>query len=218
MLASRLTACTKKLALETKVRDAAANLANINPNLKRVSKQSSDQLETSNRKVEAAQRELWRVSERASEVHNRLLQHRAAVLSHSVRDLERKVQAGQGGGLGGLGGGSVAIGGGDGSTSGWSTPVTGMGTSTAPLSPTSSVTSAGGSSKARFDGVHLFAGHENAVVPKRPRPPMTLADVAVMEEQLRVTRESLKQAEALHVAAVQELERIRAEKENTRLR
>lgn len=32
---------------------------------------------------------------------------------------------------------------------------------------------------------------------------------------MRVTRESLKQAEALHVAAVQELEMIRAEKENT---
>lgn len=41
---------------------------------------------------------------------------------------------------------------------------------------------------------------------------MMLADVAEMEEQLGMARESLKQAEALHVVLVQELKMIRAEK------
>lgn len=90
VLASRLVAMNKKVALETKMRDAAVSLSKLNATSKAVSKQTSEQLDTANRKLEAAQKELWRMSERAGEVQRKLLEHRAGVLSHSVRALERK--------------------------------------------------------------------------------------------------------------------------------
>ncbi|KAF8204781.1 hypothetical protein BJ912DRAFT_939289 [Pholiota molesta] len=77
VLSSRQEAMTKKLALETKIRDAALSL--------------SKQLDAANRRVDTAQRELYKVSDRASDVHRRLMEHRAAVLSFSVRTLEKKI-------------------------------------------------------------------------------------------------------------------------------
>ncbi|OSX59393.1 hypothetical protein POSPLADRAFT_1150078 [Postia placenta MAD-698-R-SB12] len=83
VLSSRLVAASKKLALETKIRDAALSLSKANASFKNVSKQTSEQLDTASRKVELAQKELWRISERANEVQRKLLEHRAGVLSHS---------------------------------------------------------------------------------------------------------------------------------------
>ncbi|TFY58117.1 hypothetical protein EVG20_g8274 [Dentipellis fragilis] len=138
VLSSRLEAMRKKLALETKIRDAAINLAKVNVAHKRVSKQSSEQVDTANKKVETAQRELWRVLERTNDVYRRLLEHRAAVLGFSVRELERKTATNNGNGAGAE------------TASGYSTP-----SRSTQLSPVSSVTSASISSKARFDGAHL---------------------------------------------------------------
>ncbi|KAF9814377.1 hypothetical protein IEO21_05111 [Rhodonia placenta] len=75
VLSSRLVAASKKLALETKIRDAALSLSKANASFKNVSKQTSEQLDTASRKVELAQKELWRISERANEVQRKLLEH-----------------------------------------------------------------------------------------------------------------------------------------------
>ncbi|TFY80514.1 hypothetical protein EWM64_g3500 [Hericium alpestre] len=171
VLSSRLVAMRKKLALETKIRDAAINLAKVNVASKRASKQSSEQVDTANRKVDTAQRELWKILERASDVHRRLLEHRAGVLSHSIRDLERKA-------------GTESTAGGN--ESGYSTP-----SRSAQISPVSSVTSMSISSKGRFDGAHLFAGHEGAVVPRRARPPPTAADMLTLEQRVKQLMDEL---------------------------
>ena len=91
MLSTRLAGLQKKLALETKLRDAAESLSRANASLKGTSKQSSEQLENANRKVDTTQKELWRISEKSGEVNRRLLEHRAGVLSYSVRSLEKQL-------------------------------------------------------------------------------------------------------------------------------
>ncbi|EJD48518.1 hypothetical protein AURDEDRAFT_112954 [Auricularia subglabra TFB-10046 SS5] len=90
VLASRVEALTKKLALETKIRDAALSLQNLNQSHKRMSKPTTEQLDVANRKVDNAQKELYRVSERANEVRRKLLEHRAGVLAFSLRAMEAK--------------------------------------------------------------------------------------------------------------------------------
>jgi hypothetical protein len=50
---------TKKLALETKICDAALSLFKVNASHKRVSQQTTDQLNAANSHVESAQKEYW---------------------------------------------------------------------------------------------------------------------------------------------------------------
>ena len=154
MLSSRLDAMTRKLQLETKIRDAAVSLSKANASYKNVSKQTTEQVEAGNRKIESVQADLWRISERANGVQRRLLEHRAAVLSHSVRSLEKKIAPPDG----------------DSTTSGYTSP-----SRSSQMSPTSSsVTSMTTvSSKGRFE--HFFAGHSDAVVPHPLRHPAQLA-------------------------------------------
>ena len=150
ILSSRVGALQRKLATETKIRDAAQNLARLNASSStsstpsssttRISRQSTTALETSERKVDAAQTELWRVQERAANVSRRLLEHRAGVLASALEAAER-TQAGD-----------------DQDT-----------VIEDPLSPISSM-SGGGALAPKFDGAHLFAGHEGAVVPSRQQP------------------------------------------------
>ena len=83
----------KKLKLEIKIRDAASSLAKVNAANRSVSKQSSEQLDISNRKVENTQKELWKLSERLNEINKKLLEHRAGVLSFSLKSLEAKMAA-----------------------------------------------------------------------------------------------------------------------------
>ena len=90
-MSSRLGAMTKKLALETKIRDAALSLCKVNAPHKKISQQTTDQLNAANARVESAQKEYWKVSNRASEVHKKLMEHRAGVLSFSVRSMEVKL-------------------------------------------------------------------------------------------------------------------------------
>ncbi|CAK5262898.1 unnamed protein product, partial [Mycena citricolor] len=89
-LMTRQGSLTKKVTLETKIRDAALSLSKVNASHKTVSKQSEEQLEASNKRVAAVQLELQRITERTNEVNRRLLEHRAGVLSYSVRSMERK--------------------------------------------------------------------------------------------------------------------------------
>lgn len=184
---------TKKLNLETKIRDAAISLSKVNASHKRISKQTDEQLDSANRRVETAQRELWRVSERANEVHRKLLEHRAGVLGFSVRNLEKQ----------------VAKGADDTDESGYSTP-----NRSSQMSPTpSSITSASTSSKARFDGAHLFAGHADALVPKMPKGQLSKADAAAIEAKLKTANQAMNATTQKQADLTRELNHLRLEKE-----
>lgn len=147
ILTSRVGALQRKLATEIKIRDAAQTLARLNASSSaspasssRISRQSTTALGAAERKVETAQTELWRVQERAANVGRRLLEHRAGVLATALAAAER-TQAGEGH---------------DGDGEDLLRPMSGMGDAGA-LAP-------------KFDGAHLFAGHEGALVPARQQP------------------------------------------------
>ncbi|OCH95907.1 hypothetical protein OBBRIDRAFT_444192 [Obba rivulosa] len=200
VLSARLVAMSKKLSLETKIRDAALSLSKANASYKSVSKATSEQLDTANRKVELAQKELWRVSERANEIHRRLLEHRAGVLSYSIRSMERQASPNPYSLL------PLPPSNGDSSTSGSSTPAR-----SSLASPTSSVTSVQTSASKRFE--HFFAGHADTVVPQVPRAPPTLAETIALEDKVRATEAALEAAQAKQTEAMRELALIKLEKE-----
>jgi Up-regulated During Septation len=167
----------KKVALETKIRDAALNLQKLQT-VKRLSKQTSEQVDAGNRKVDIATKELSRLLERASDVDRKLLEHRAGVLSFSVRNLESKLSPGN------------VIG----ESTDESTSISGGRITSQELnSPTSSVTSM--STRAKFDGAHLFAGHADTIIPGSSRKVANSAQVAALEEKLKSVEESLEAAE-----------------------
>ena len=178
---------TKKLQLETKIRDAAASLAKINASHKSVSKQSSEQLEAANRKVETAQKELWRISERSNDVKRKLMEHRTGVLSLSLRNLETKVA-------------------GD-ADEGYSSSFRGS-----QMSPTTSETSYS-SSRAKFEGPHLFAGHENAIQPTSPRKLPSAGELQQLEEKLKSVSEQLQSAIKSRNETCRELAHVKLEKD-----
>ncbi|PCH40902.1 hypothetical protein WOLCODRAFT_137063 [Wolfiporia cocos MD-104 SS10] len=192
VLAARLTATSKKLSLETKIRDAALSLSRANAAYKNVSRQTAEQLDAANRKVELAQKELWRVSERANEVQRRLLEHRAGVLSYSVRSLEGKAAPGDG----------------ESSASGFSTPNRDSQLSSTPSTTTSFTTA---SSRGKFE--HFFAGHSDAVVPQAPRFPPTAAEVATLEDKLKATAAALEATTTKQAEISRELSVLRLEKD-----
>ena len=198
MLSSRLVALSKKFTLETKMRDAALSLSKANSSYKSVSKQTSEQLESANRKVDLAQKELWRVSEKAGEINRRLLEHRAGVLSYSVRSLEKKMAPPEANGNGEL------------SPSGRSTP-----NRTSMLSPTqsSAMSAHSNSSRSRFDGAHFFAGHSDAIVPSAPKGPASSAEVAALQEQLKAAQAALDASTAQQAKLAKELSSIRSERQ-----
>ncbi len=181
-MSSRLEALAKKLALETKIRDAAVSLSKVNTSNKKVSKQTDDQLESANRRVELVQKDLWRISERNSEVQKKLLEHRAGVLSYSVRSMEKKISP------------SNAYDSGYDSTS---------------MSPTSS-SSISAAVRPRFDGAHLFAGHADAVVPKRRKSPQ---DFSSLEEKLKEATQALTSAGKKQAEMARDLQLLRLEKQ-----
>ena len=195
VLSSRLEAMSKKLILETKIRDAAISLTKVNASHKKVSKQSDEQLEAANHRVEAAQKELWRVSERTHDVHKKLLEHRAGVLSFSVRNMENKMA-----GSGGVG------------TAGEDSGYDSSNRSTL-MSPTGSSMAGKSASSARFDGAHLFAGHADAVTPRRTLSPEAAAsEINSLEEKLKAATEALTVAGKKQVEMSRELSLMKLEK------
>ncbi|TFK43828.1 Up-regulated during septation-domain-containing protein [Crucibulum laeve] len=191
VLQSRLGAMSKKVSLETKIRDAAVSLSKVNASHKKVSKQTEEQLEAANRRVEAAQKELWRVSERANEVHKKLMEHRAGVLSLSVRSMEKKMAP-------------------NGDDSGYDS----SNRSTLMSPTTSSMTGTSSSSKSRFDGAHLFAGHADTIVPKRKlSAEAAAAEITALEEKLKAATSSLAAASKKQVEMTRELSLMQLEKQ-----
>ncbi|KAF8165610.1 Up-regulated during septation-domain-containing protein [Crassisporium funariophilum] len=193
VLTSRLGAMTKKLALETKIRDAALSLSKINATHKKISKQTSDQLDAANARVESAQKELWKLSDRVNDVHKRLMEHRAGVLSFSVRSMEKKMSPNN-----------------QAEDSGYDS----SNRSTLMSPTTSSMTGVSASSKTRFDGAHLFAGHADAVVPRaKLSAESALAEITSLEERLKAAKDALAAAGKKQAEMTRELSMIRLEKQ-----
>ncbi|KAF5358960.1 hypothetical protein D9758_004907 [Tetrapyrgos nigripes] len=204
LLSARIGAVTKKLNLETKIRDAAASLSKVNAPHKKVSKQTEEQLETANRRVDAAQKDLWKISERSAEVYRRLVEHRAGVLSYSVRSMEKKI-APQANGTNGYTNGTMY--GSDVDSGYGSTPMS-------PASSSSTIPGSTVSSKSRFDGAHLFAGHADSIVPTRLRSPEdAAAEIASLERKFKAATESLTVAGKKQAELARDLQLLRLEKE-----
>ncbi|KAF8638559.1 hypothetical protein AX17_002102 [Amanita inopinata Kibby_2008] len=194
VLQSRLGAMTKKLALEIKIRDAAKSLVRVNASNKRVSKQSEEQLEAANRRVDTAQTELWRVSQRTHDVQKRLMEHRAGVLSLSVRNMEKKFsprpQSGD---------------------SGYHSPSR---HAVGSLYASPSVSTMSTVSHNKFDGAHFFAGHADAVIPKRLIFPDNAAtEITILEEKLKAATDALTAAGQKQAEISRELSLLRLEKQ-----
>ena len=185
----------KKVALETKIRDAALNLQKLQT-VKRLSKQTSEQVDAGNRKVDIATKELSRLLERASDVDRKLMEHRAGVLSFSVRNLETKISPG-----------NV-----NSETTDESTSISGSRiTSQAWSSPTSSITSM--STRAKFDGAHLFAGHADSIIPgPSSRKVANPAQIAALEEKLKAAEEAVEEAEAKSAEFEKQIKMLQLEK------
>ena len=163
------------------MRDAASKLSS---STSKRNSNKADQFAQANAKAEAAQRELLKATERAAAIDRRLLEHRAAVLAHTVRVVEEQSRRGQ------------STEGGDSSDNGTSgTTISGE------LSPVSTApTSLSVSSRTKFEGPHLFAGHSDAVVPPLPRALPTWKELDTLQEQLRCATEA---AEAAKVQAAE---------------
>ena len=143
MLSSRVGALQRKLATEVKIRDAAQTLARLNAansSPSQISRQSSTALETAERKVAAAQTELWRLQERAANIDRRLLEHRAGVLGAALAEADRAQARERHNSM--------------------------VDTDSGFRSPLSSASSLAVTTP-KFDGAHFFAGHEDAIFPRK---------------------------------------------------
>ena len=201
MLSSRVGALQRKLATEVKIRDAAQTLARLNASNSspsRVSRQSTSALETAERKVTVAQTELWRLQERAANIGRRLVEHRAAVLGVVLAKAER-VQAKE-----------------------HNTSIPDSDSSF--LSPLSSASSLAVTTP-KFDGAHFFAGHEDAIVPRKQLRGADLVQDSggggsASQQELEELEAKLAAAEALAQDREAQLEEIRiaaaSELENAR--
>ncbi|KAG0242778.1 hypothetical protein BGW41_003454 [Actinomortierella wolfii] len=87
-VSNRITALTTRLALESKIRDAAQALLRLHANKKKLAEQASEHLEAANRKVDQVATELWKLTQLAAELQRTLLQHTAGVLALGVVRLE----------------------------------------------------------------------------------------------------------------------------------
>ena len=184
ILSSRFAATTKKLALETKIRDAAASLARAGA--------QTEQLSSANLRVDKAQKDFWTASDAFNAVNRRLMEHRAAVLSISIRSMEKKISPQTS------------------EDSGYDS--SNRSTLMSPIA--SSATSISVSSKTRFDGAHLFAGHAESIVPKpKLSPEVAAAEISALEEKLREAQQALAEASQKQVDLAHELSTAQYEKQ-----
>ncbi|KAG8751628.1 hypothetical protein FRC14_007721 [Serendipita sp. 396] len=205
ILSGRVAAATKKVTLETKLRDAALSLDKVQSAHRRADSKGanglspSPALEAANVKVHNAQMELSKQVERYNEVQRQLLEHRSAVLSYSLNRLESMLKP-QGESHDG--------------SSGRTTPANqagNMSTYGGDLSPTSAVTNMSLSHRQKFEGAHFFAGHANSKSPYSQKSTKSSAQVAAMEEQLASAEKALKESKEEEEALRQEAENLRRE-------
>ncbi|KAG9015516.1 hypothetical protein FRB94_000121 [Tulasnella sp. JGI-2019a] len=183
---SRVTTAARKVSVETRIRDAALALHNLDNHHSPTNHDAIQQLQAANQKLEMAQQELFRVSDRANQLTQRLLEHRAGVLSFNMRSLEKRAAVlTSGNGAGRLSGSTD-----DTESEGSSTELGGE------MSPASTAaTSLSIAPPRKFDGAHLFAGHADAVVPGSlaNSRAMGMASVRAMEHRLKQAQEAMEE-------------------------
>lgn len=174
-LQKRAAVLSKKIALDTKIREATASLSRLPSSRRQSTRSTPEKIEVSTGKVEASQRELDQILRNVSETHCRLLEHRAAVLSYTVRNADTQQQQSMFSDT-------------DNSDLGITTNGT---THSGELSPVSTAaTSISASSRTKFEGPHLYAGHSDAVTPSPPKLPPSLSEYTSLQEQLAVANET----------------------------
>ena len=136
---------------------------------------------------------MTRISDRLAEVQRKLWEHRSGVLSYAVTKLEKELRPS-----------SQA----NGDVSGRCTPATGRNRS-GDDSPTSSSFSGTSRIPSKFEGPHLFAGHEGAALPAVPKLP---AAAAAFEERLKSLEESLAASRKAEEDLKADLKRVRLQK------
>ncbi len=154
----------------------------------------NEKVSAENRKVDTARAELTRISDRLAEVQRKLWEHRSGVLSYTVTKLEKELRPS-----------SQA----NGDVSGRCTPATGRNRSSED-SPTSSSFSGTSRIPSRFEGPHLFAGHEGAALPTVPKLPAAAA--VAFEERLKSLEESLAASRKAEEDLKADLKRVRLQK------
>jgi DNA repair exonuclease SbcCD ATPase subunit len=194
MLSTRLSSASKKLSLETKIRDGAISLSKLHPSKPSsiANGTSNEKVSAANRKVDTARAELIRISERLTEVQQRLWEHRSGVLSYTVTKLEKELRPFPQG---------------TGDVSGRCTPANGRNKS-GEHSPTSSF-SCTSRIHPKFEGPHLFAGHEGAALLPLSKQP---AVAAALEEKLKSFEESLAESSKAGEELRADLKRVRLQK------
>ena len=160
----------------------------------------NDPYEQANAKIQEAQRDLLKTNEQAAQVEKRLLEHRAAVLSHAVRAAESLQQQ------------QMLHSSSDFSSSSMSDSSDTQGTTlSGELSPVSTApTTLSVSSRSKFEGAHLYAGADGAVVPALPRAAGAVASAASVKEIETLKAELTSVQEALE-SARREIEELGAE-------
>lgn len=174
----------KKLTLETKIRDAALLLAKVNAPYKSVSKQTIEQVDSTNSKVESVQKDVWQLSEQANEINRRLMEHRASVLSYSLKRLEKSHHSAQLPAVNGTSPPSVA----NSFTDPKALPV-----------------------HTKFED--FFAGHSDTVIPEPPKKPPSREDLAALEEKLNGITRELTEANRQQADQTRELSSLKLEKD-----
>lgn len=89
LLSSRLESVQARHQREIKILTAARALQKLNGSNKRMSKQTMESLEQSEKKVEAAEKDLLILRDREASLRRRLLEHYSSVMSWEVRRLTR---------------------------------------------------------------------------------------------------------------------------------
>lgn len=137
---------------------------------------------------------MTRISDRLAEVQQKLWEHRSGVLSYAVTKLEKELRPSPQG---------------NGDASGRCTPATGRNRG-GEDSPTSSSFSGTSRIPSKFEGPHLFAGHEGAALPTVPKLPAAAA--AAFEERLKSLEESLAASRKSEEDLKADLKRVRLQK------
>ncbi|KAG8882651.1 hypothetical protein FRB97_007997 [Tulasnella sp. 331] len=199
---SRVTAAARKVSVETRIRDAALALHNLdNHATAYTNHEAMEQLQAANLKLELAQQELIRLSDRANVLNQRLLEHRAGILSFSMRNLEKRAAA-MASGRGRSGSTD------DTESEGSSTELGGE------MSPASTAaTSLSMAPPRKFDGAHLFAGHADAVIPSSiSSPRATGTSTREMEHRLKQAQEAVEQGKKQIMELEREVDMLGGEK------
>jgi hypothetical protein len=91
LLQARVQSQGARLALETKIREAARNLSRLHAGNRELARQANDQLQASNRKVDQVATELWKLTQRAADMQRSWLQHTAGTLARGIKSLEEQL-------------------------------------------------------------------------------------------------------------------------------